>query len=345
MSSDTDATLDPRIAAAVAEYVFDRGWSDGLPALAATEEARADFLAHTDRDPDEVIVRHEQLGRTLTVGDVATHAIMAGCRPEFLPVVIAAWDALALDRTARGGGWQSTSGPAPLVVVNGPLRHDIGVNSAGGVLGPGFRPNSTIPRAIGLAVRNGLGIRPHEFEQATQGIPGRWSMGVGEDEESSPWEPLSVDGGLAQGESGVSVMLVRTCEFVDNRHFTDPVEVLRDIADTMQRTGSWIFRHASVGVVMNPDHARVLAEAGMTKRDVRAWLFAHAGRTEAELAAVGKGLSRLPEGPFPDDHFHPVFADAEPASIPIIVAGSANAAMSMVFRVFGRWSGTSIRVG
>lgn len=341
--SDTTA-LDPQAAEEVAEHLYDRGWSDGLPVLPATEESVARFLERTDRDPQEVIARSAALDRAVTVRDVAVHAIMAGCRADYFPAVLAAWDALSADRAANGGGWQSTSGPAPLVIVNGPLREELDVNSGGGVLGPGFRANATIPRAIGLTVRNGFGIRPHEFEQATQGIPGRWTMGIAEDEESSPWEPISVEGGLSAGESAVTVMLLRTLEFVDNRHFTDPVQVLRDFSDTIQRSGSWIFRNSSVGIVLNPDHARVFAEAGMSKQDVREWLVANSGKTEAELAAVGKGLSRLPEGPFPPDHFHPVFADATPASLPIIVAGSPNAAMSMVFRVFGTWSGRSFPV-
>ncbi|HWL78703.1 hypothetical protein [Microbacterium sp.] len=336
--------LDPAAATEVAEHLYANGWTDGLPALPATDETVERFLAETDRDPDAVVARHLALDRTVTVRDVAVHAIMAGCLPEYFPAVLTAWDALAADRAANGGGWQSTSGPAPLVIVNGPLRDRLDVNSGGGVLGPGFRANATIPRAIGLTVRNGFGIRPHGFEQATQGLPGRWTMGIAEAEEASPWEPFSVDGGLEAGEDAVSVMLLRTCEFVDNRHFTDPVQVLRDFADTIQRSGSWIFRHSCVGILMNPDHARVLAEAGMSKQDVRDWLVAHSGKTEAELAAVGKGLSRLPDGPFPPDHFHPVFADASPKSLPIIVAGSPNAAMSMVFRVFGEWSGRSFPV-
>ena len=339
-----EQVLDPAAAAAVVEYLFEQGWSDGLPLIAATEEAVQEFLTTTSRDPDEVIARLPQLGREATVRDVVTHAVMAGCRPEYLPVVLTAWDALSAERAARGGGWQSTSGPAPLVVVNGGIRAAIGLNATGGVLGPGFRPNATIPRAIGLTVRNSFGVVPHELEQATQGLPGRWSVCIAEDEEHSPWEPLSVEAGLEPGQDAVSATLTRTYEFVDNRHFHDHVEVLRDFADTMARTGSWIFRTASVGIIMNPEHARLLADAGMSKQDVREWLVEHAGRTEAELAAVGKGLSRVDEGPFAPDHFHPVFADATPASLPIIVAGSRNAAMSMVFRVFGTWSGRAFPV-
>jgi hypothetical protein len=336
--------LDPEAAARVAEHLFDRGWTDGLPAVAATPESVERFLAATTRDPDEVVARLPQLGRSATVRDVATHAVMAGCLPEYLPVVLAAWDALSAERSALGGAWQSTSGPGPLVVVNGPIRRELGLNATGGVLGPGFRPNSTIPRAIGLTVRHSLGVVPHELEQATQGVPGRWSMCIAEDEEHSPWEPLSVELGLPHDQSAVSTILLRTSEFVDNRHFRDPVEVLRDFADTIQRTGPWIFRHSAVGIVLNPEHAHAFARAGMSKQDVREWLVANAGRTEGELARVGKALDGRGGARFAPDHFHPVFADATPASLPIIVAGSRNAAISMVVRVFSTWTGRAFPI-
>lgn len=336
--------LDPDAAVVVAEYLFDRGWTDGLPVLPATEAAVARFLLETSRDPDSVVASMPQLHREATVRDVAVHAIMAGCLPEYFPVVLAAWDALSAEGPVKDAGWQSTSGPAPFVIVNGPARENLGINSAGGVFGPGFRPNATIPRAIGLTVRNSLGVIPHELEQATQGVPGRWTSCIAEAEEDSPWEPLSVEGGLEPGVSAVSSMLVRTCEFVDNRHFRSHEDVLRDFAETINRTGTWIFRHPAVGIVMNPEHAWLFAEVGMSKQDVRQWLFDHCGHTEAEMEAVGKGLSHLVAEPYPPDHWHPLFADASHRSLPIIVAGSRNAAISMVFRVFRTWSGTSFPV-
>ncbi|GAA1804805.1 hypothetical protein [Nesterenkonia flava] len=345
MNAQQATELDPQNAHRVSEYLYEHGWSDGLPVLPATQEHVDEFLAQTSRDPEEVIAKLPQLGRTATVRDVAVHAVMAGCRPEYFPVVLATWDALTNERAALGGGWQSTSGPAPWVIVNGPVREQLGINSTGGVYGPGFRPNMTIPRVIGLTVRNSFGVLPHELEQATQGVPGRWSQLIGEDEEHSPWEPLSVELGAAPGESRVSTMLVRTCEFLDNRHFHDPVEVLRDFADTISRSGPWIFKHSAVGIVMNPDHARVLSEAGYSKQDVREWLVEHCGKTEGHLKSVGKGLgAKLPDGPFDDEHFHRVFAENSPKALPIVVAGSPNAAISMVVRVFSDWAGESFPV-
>ena len=135
------------------------------------------------------------------------------------------------------------------------------------------------------------------LEQATQGLPGRWSICLAENEEESPWPPFAVDGGQPAGVSAVSATLLRTCEFVDNRHTPDPEHVLCDVADTISRTGSLIFRDTSAGVVFCPEHAQMLAEAGFTKADVQAWLIEHCGRTGADLRRAGKnglrGIARF----------------------------------------------------
>ncbi|MGO2110268.1 MAG: hypothetical protein ACTH31_01505 [Pseudoclavibacter sp.] len=338
-----EAELDPEAARAVAEHLYDQGWTDGLPTLPASESEVERFLEHTDRDPDDVIAWLPQLDKRATVRDVTVHSIMAGCRPEYLPVVLTAWEALMADRSATGGAWQSTSGPAPVTIINGPIRERLGINSTNGIFGPGFRPNATIPRAIGLTVRNSFGIVPHELEQTTQGVPGRWAQCFGEAEEGSPWESLATELGLDEGTDAVSVILSRTSEFIDNRHFSDPIEVLRDFADSMQRTGPWIFPNSACLLVLNPDHARVLDEAGWSKQDIREWLVEHSGRTEAQLANVGKALSKG-DTKFDDEHFHPVFVEPTAAHLPIVVSGSPNAAISMIVRVFSRWPGQAFPI-
>src|SRR5215217_7444182 len=188
--------LDPDVAQAAIEHCYDQGWSDGLPLVPASQPLVDRFLATTERAADEVIGRLAQVDRAVTVELAAINAAMAGCRPEYFPVVLAAWDALMHERATGGGGWQSTSGPAPLIVVNGPAAAELGINGAGGVFGPGFRANATIARAIGLIVRNAYGIHPQVLEQATQGLPGRWSMCIAENEAESPWEPLAVEAGV-----------------------------------------------------------------------------------------------------------------------------------------------------
>jgi hypothetical protein len=341
-------SLDPDAAQAAIEYCYEAGWSDGLPLVPASAPLVDAFLAQTARAPDEVIGRNRQVDREVTVRLAAINAAMAGCRPEYFPVVLAAWEALGADRAAGGGGWQSTSGPAPLIVVNGPVRGALGFNCGAGVFGPGFRANATVARAIGLIVRNAYGIHPQVLEQATQGIPGRWSICVGENEEESPWPPLAVEAGLPAGTSAVSAMLLRTCEFVDNRHTQDPEQILWDFADTISRSGSLIFRDTSAGVVFGPEHANLLARAGYTRSDVQAWFVENCGRRRADLRRAGKdGVGdnhvRFAAGDGGDDAFERILPS--PGHVPVIVAGSRNAAMSMVVRVFGVWSGQAVPVG
>jgi hypothetical protein len=340
---------DPEAAQAAIEHCYAQGWSDGLPLVPATRSLVDRFLATVDRQPDEVIGTLEHLHRSVTVELAAINAAMAGCRPEYFPVVLAAWEAIQRDRSATGGGWQSTSGPSPLLVVNGPVRTELGLNAAGGVFGPGFRPNMTVARSLGLMVRNALGVVPHGFEQATQGLPGRWQVCLAENEEESPWEPLSVEGGVAAGTSAVSGFLTRTVEYVDNRHTADPEQLLADFADTISRSGALIFRNAAVGIVFCPEHAQMLAGAGMSKADVRAWLVERCGRTKADLARVGKdGVGdngvRFADGTTDPESFDPLFAAGGPEALPIVVAGARNAGISMVARVFSAWSASSVPV-
>ena len=339
------AAPDPDEAQRAIEYCYEQGWSDGLPLVPVSKPLLEAFLATTDKDADEIIGSLEQVGRDVNVYLAAINAAMAGCKPEYFPVVLAAFEALLRDRAARGGGFQSTSGPSPLIVVNGPVRKELGFNTAGGAFGPGFRPNATIPRAIGLLVRNGFGIHPHVLEQATQGLPGRWQVCIAENEEESPWEPLAENGGVAGGVSAVSATLTRTMEFVDNRHTPNHEDVLRDFQDTISRIGSQIFPLSSVALVLCPEHAQMFASAGMSKQDVQNWLLERCGRTGAELSSMGKAeVNRKSfrgeyEG---DETFHKFLAG--PTSIPVIVAGAKNAAISMVVRIFGEWSGTSVPI-
>ncbi len=241
----------------------------------------------------------------------ANNAALAGCLPEQFPVVLAAWDALMLERAVVDGSWQITSGRAPLIVVNGPVRHRLGFSSAAGALGPGFRANAAVARAIELIVLNAYGVRPPVFERTMHGSPGRWAMCLAENEEESPWEPLSTDGGLSAETDGVSATLVRSFDFIDNRDVRDPDALLADLADTIARTDSPAFGNASAGIILCPEHARLLGEAGMTKYDVRRWLERDA---------------YLPNDPV------------------IVVANVRSAGISTVLRLVTRWSHVTARV-
>lgn len=343
---EAEAALDPDAAQLAIEHCYEQGWSDGLPLVPATRPLVDRFIAAAGRPGDEVIGRMPQVDRTVTVELAAINAAMAGCKPEYFPVVLAAWDALMHERAAMGGGWQSTSGPAPLIIVNGPIRQRLGFNCTGGVFGPGFRPNATVARAIGLIVRNAFGVIPHELEQATQGLPGRWSICFGENEEDSPWPPLAEELGVA-GDA-VTATLLRSCEYVDNRHTSDAAQLLGDFADTVGRSGSWIFKHAGVGLILCPEHAELLAKAGYSRAEVQREIAERSGRTTAALAAAGKDFAengvRRPGVAEDSDAFQRTIAEGAESRILIAVAGSRSAGISMVVRLFADWSGQSFPI-
>jgi hypothetical protein len=165
----------------------------------ATRSDISACLATTDRAAGEIIGSLDHLGRRITVAQAAANAIMAGCRPEYFPVVLAAWQAVNLERSVRGA-WQSTSGPAPLIIVNGPVRSRLGINCTGGVFGPGFRANATIARAIGLIVRNGYGIR--DIPILVAGAANAAMSMVFRPFGWSPWSGRSVPVAWAAGSAG-----------------------------------------------------------------------------------------------------------------------------------------------
>jgi hypothetical protein len=273
---------------AAMEYYAGRDWTDGLPVVPVTESYLAGFLAQTSRDPDDVLLAMPHLNRACTVRLAAINAALAGCRPEYFPVVLAAWESLAAEGYPARGICQSTTGTAPLLIVNGPVRGQIGLNAAGNVFGSGFRANATIGRAIRLTAINAFGLRPHQLDQATQGTPAKYTMCIAETEEDSPWPPLHADFGLAATDSAVTAMVIRSCVHIEARHTTVPEQLATDIGGTIARTGALIHETISALVVLGPEHAQLFARAGWTKTDVRQFLYDHAVRCRAELAAVGK---------------------------------------------------------
>jgi hypothetical protein len=345
-----DAPLaDPAEIRRAMEYYASRGWTDGLPVVPVTESYLAEFLARTGRDPDDVVLSMPHLNRRCTVRLAAINAALAGCLPEYFPVVLAAWDSLTIEGYATRGIWQSTTGTAPLLLVNGPVRERIGLNSKGNVFGSGFRANATIGRAIRLTCINAFGLRPHLLDQATQGTPAKYTVCIAENEEDSPWPALHTDLGLQPSDSAVTAMIVRSCIHIEARHTTVPEQLATDIAGTISRTGALVHRTISALVVLGPEHARLLSGAGWGKADLQRFIYDHAVRSHAELAAVGKdAISRHTRWRLPADHpdAMPDLAGAEahpegvrvlnsPAAVLVAVAGANNAGVSAVIETFG----------
>ena len=236
---------DPAEARRAIDYYDEHGWTDGLPVVPVTESYLAEFLATTGRDPDEVLIPMPHLNKNLTVRLAAINAALAGCLPEYFPVVLAAWDSFLRDGMVTRSIWQSTTGTAPFVVVYGPARQRLGLNSRGNVWGSGFRANATIGRAIRLGAINGLGLKPHVFDQATQGTPAKYSCCIAENEEDSPWPSLAADNDIGPGDSAVSATVIRSVLHIEARHTTAPEQLAADFADSLCRTGALVRARAS----------------------------------------------------------------------------------------------------
>ena len=330
----------------VLEDYFERGWTDGLPVMPVTESVLAEFLDATTHDPDEVLLDMPHLNRACTVRLAAINAAMAGCRPEYFPVVVAAWAALQAENYVTRGIWQSTTGTAPMLLVNGPIREQIGLNSRGNVFGSGFRANATIGRAIRLTAINAFGLRPGELDQATQGNPAKYTACIAENEEESPWAPFHVEHGFDPQASTVTAMTMRSVAHIEARHTTVPEQLGVEIAGTIARTGALIHETISACIVLGPEHAVLLARAGWSKDDLRRFVYEHAVNSREALAAAGKdAVSGKTRWRLSSEH-----AEAVPDSTPdadvvrvlgseqavqIIVAGAHNAGVSAVIETFG----------
>ncbi len=331
---------DARRARAAIEYCYEQGWTDGLPVVPAIPEFLEEFLAQMHRDPDEPLLSVDHLNRVCTLRHAAINAIMAGCRPEYLPVLVAALDAFQ-SIGAGLGLLQSTTGQAQIIVVNGPVRDRLGFNSKENIFGPGDRANATVGRALRLIILNALGVRPHEFDQSTQGTPAKYSCCIAENEEDSPWEPLHVERGYSAETSTASIQMVRSDLHVEHRSTQVPEEILLTIADSMSYAGG-IYeappfnRTCGSVVVMGPEHANIIAARGWSKQDVKQFLWEHFGKTKAQLRTYGKIIGLEDE---PEDAWIP--NSTGPDMITLVVSGAANAGVTTVFSNFSNRSGTA----
>jgi hypothetical protein len=330
---------------AIEDY-FERGWTDGLPVMPVTDSILAEFLAQTSREPDEVLLAMPHLNRNCTVRLAAINAAMAGCLPEYFPVVVAAWSALNAEGYVTRGIWQSTTGTAPMLLVNGPVRERIGLNSRGNVFGSGFRANATIGRAIRLTAINVFGLRPGELDQATQGNPAKYTACIAENEEDSPWPAFHVEHGFQAHDSAVTAFTMRNVAHIEARHTTVPEQLALDITDTIRRTGALIHETISACIALGPEHAKLFANAGWSKDDLRRFVYEHAVNRREHLAAVGKdavsGKTRWRlSGEHPDsvpdstDGAGEVRVLGSEHAVQIMVAGAHNAGVSAVIETFG----------
>ena len=288
------------------EFMAAQGLGDGLPVVPPTEDRVLRMLEGTSRAASDVVAHVPPNLAPATVEKVAINAVMAGCRPEYLPVVIAAAEAACTDTFNLHGVLATTYFATPVIVVNGPIRQRIGLNCGGNVFGQGFRANATIGRALQLLVRNVGGGRPGEVDMSTLGQPGKFTCCIGEHEEVSAWEPLHVERGFPAGASTVTVFAG---------------EAPRAIRDQLSRTGrslgasmGWcletmahprLHRMGEVLLVVSPEHAKTFARDNYRKADLRARIQEVTARPLRELLPDDECRKGMVPGALPPELLGP----------------------------------------
>jgi hypothetical protein len=256
------------------------GWTDGLPVIPPTEALVDAMLRGATRAPDEVLGRMEPLKGTVTVEKVAANAVMAGCRPEYFPVVLATVRAVLQPDFNVGSTACTTGGSAPMVIVNGPIARRLGISGGTACFGGNIKANATIGRALRLVMRNLGGAKPDGMEKSTHAWPGKIACCFAENEARSPWEPLHVERGYPADTSTVTVVAVRGIYSVTEGVQTTGQGVLETLVASMRYVGSPIYHQMHNGipliVALCPEHAEEIARAGFDRRAVREFIYEHA---------------------------------------------------------------------
>jgi hypothetical protein len=317
-----------------AEAMHARGWSDGLPLVPPTPARVLRMLAGTTRERTEVLGLMPPDLAPCTIEKVAINAVMAGCKPEYMPVVIAAVEAALMEPFALHGVVATTMFVGPVVIVNGPIARTIGMNGGGNALGQGNRANMTIGRALQLIVRNVGGGRPGGVDRATLGNPGKYTYCFAEDEANSSWESLAVERGFAKDASTVTLFAGEGMQAVVDQQSREPESLTRSFARCLMSVGHTKWAMASDAfLVVSPEHERTFRNAGWSKARFRSELEKALLRPGKDLV---RGVSGIAEG-VPAalaDKMLPKFRDG---GLGIVRAGGQA---GMFSAIIGGWAAT-----
>ncbi len=265
------------------------GWTDGLPIVPPTEAGVLRFLDAAGLAAADVVGIEPVRRRRITAEKLAIAALMAGCLPEYMPVVVAVVKAMCEPQFGLHGSTASTGGSAPLVVVNGPIRIALGMNATHNALANAARANATIGRTIRLFLLNVLGGIPGQLDRSTLGHPGKFTFCVAEDEEDSPWTPLAQERGIAPGQSAVTVMSVESPHQIMNEWTHDPTEVLDTYAAAIRANMlTYSIWEGNYAMVVPKQHRQIFSAAGWDKRRIREYIYETAHVQRREWRTVGK---------------------------------------------------------
>jgi hypothetical protein len=275
-----------------ANELFQRnGWTDGLPIVPPTPERVRECLEWLGMPPAAIVGIEGVRRLPLTAEKVAINAVMAGCLPPYVPVVAAAVTAMCEEQYLLHGSSASTGGSAPLIIVNGPIRHEIGMNATHNAFGNASRANATIGRAIRLLLINMLGCVPGQMDRSTLGHPGKFTFCIAEDEEDSAWAPLARERGIPEGTSAVTVMACEAPRQILNEWTTDPEEILETVAAEMRANMlNYSIWPGNYALIIPKQLRDVITAAGWQKRDIREYVYRSARVRRGDWRGAGKAL-------------------------------------------------------
>ncbi|MBI2152420.1 MAG: hypothetical protein HYW16_00710 [Candidatus Rokubacteria bacterium] len=305
------------------ELCFEKGWTDGLPVVPPTEERVRAMLAAARLRPADQVAYIAHRAVSITAEKVAINAVLAGCKPEYLPVVLAAIEGIGDPAWSYHGPGTSTAGAAVLIVVNGPIARELDINSGDNLFGPGWRANATIGRAVRLVMRNVCGSRPGTLDRGTLGHPGKLSYVIAENEAESPWPPLHAERGFRPDQSAVTVMAAAAPHQFYNQLSSTAEGVLTTLADDMRISGN-VMGQPQYLLVIAGEHMRTIAKDGWTKADIRRFVFERTQNSHAYLKRTQRMAGEVKPGD--ETLMRPLVAT--PDDILVVAAGGRAGAFS-----------------
>ena len=308
------------------QELYRRGMTDGLPVIPPTRERVERMLDRLDRDPQQSLGDIGPAYAEATIEKIAVNAVMAGCAPEHLAVVIAAVEAMLAPEFNLYGVNATTHPVGPMLVINGPAAEELKINYGYNCMGQGWRANATIGRAVRLVLINIGGGRPGHGDRATHGTPAKFSFCFAENEKASPWKPMHVRRGFDADQSTVTVHASEAPHEVNNHTSIDGYGVLKTIASSLATLGhnNSYLNHGEVAVCMSPEHAQTIARAGYGIEDVQEFLFVHARNRGTDFAVLGRDNYAAMKPFNPMDPASTVPIVMQPAGFLIMVAGGAG---------------------
>ena len=324
----------PDMAAAM-ELCYANGWTDGLPVVPPTEERVADMLAAVRLDPAREITFIENRQVSVTAEKVAINAVLAGCKPEYMPVIVAAVEALGDPLYGYHGPATSTGGSAVLMIVNGPISRELDMNSGHNLFGPGWRANATIGRAVRLLMRNTIGTLPGTLDQSSLGHPGKYTYCIAENEAESPWPPLHVDRGFKKEQNAVTIMAALGVHQYSNGLSATPEGILTTACAQM-RISAGTMRKPYYAMVFAGEHMAVIAKAGWSRDDVKRYCAEHTQISTAELKRINLKDGKIT----PEDETTMVPLVHQPDDFLVVMAGGKAGVQSAFIPGWGGRNGS-----